>query len=175
MHRVIIEILASIIGFFALVSLDHLFIAAGFFSIWAFLAIYLYEKLERPIVWGSLILAGVALGVTVGVGIGTYVFSVGLSLLFLFLVKKLIPDDHFLGRYIPYLLSFSLFYLFRLILGDLSNNGTFPLILWEDIHGFLVKACISTVLVIVIDRFYSQLRHNGNPPSRGVGIEVRRR
>jgi len=175
MYRVIIEILASIIGFFALVSLDHFFVAVGFFSIWTFLIIYLYEKLKRPVIWIFLMLAGITLGVTTGMGLSTYILSAGLSLFFLFLVKKLIPDDHFWGKYVPYLFAFFIFYLSRLVFGDLSNNGTFPLILWEDLRGFLVKACISTVFIIIIDRFYSQLRHGGNTPGKGVGIEVRRR
>ena len=171
----IIEILASIIGFFALVSVEHFFVAVGFFSIWALLVIYLYEKVKSPVIWIFLIFAGAAIGTTIGTGMGTYIVSAGFSLIFLFLIKKFIPDDTFLGKYIQYLVSFFIFYIFRLIFADLSKNITFPSIQFEDIQGFILKSFISVLIIILIDRIYSQLRHNGGSLSKGVGIEVRRR
>ena len=78
----IIEILASIIGFFALVSVEHFFVAVGFFSIWALLVIYLYEKVKSPVIWIFLIFAGAAIGTTIGTGMGTYIVSAGFSLIF---------------------------------------------------------------------------------------------
>jgi len=171
----IIEILIGIIGFFAVISLDHLFISLGFFSIWAFLVIYLYQKLHRPIVWIVLLLVGFCLGTTVGIGMGTYLLAVGIAVMFLFLAKSVFPDDYFFSRYIPYFVSFFSFYILRMMLGEFSNNDIFPRIKGSDILSFLLVSLISTLLVILIDRFYSQLRSNGGISKRGVGIEIRRR
>ncbi len=171
----IIEILASIIGFFLLISLDHLFISLGFFSIWAFLIIYLYQKLHRSVIWATLLLVGISLGITVGIGGGTYILSGGVAIMFLFLAKKFFPDNYFFSRYIPYIFSYFIFYTLRMILGEFSNSNIFPQIGWSEILGFLLVSLISTLLVILIDRLYLQLRSNGVVLKRGIGIEIRRR
>jgi len=171
----IIEILASIIGFFLLISLDHLFIALGFFSIWAFLVIYLYQKLQRVTIWVVLLLVGFGLGVTIGIGMGTYLLAIGIAMMFLFLAKRFFPDNSFLSKYIPYFVSFFLFYILRMILGEFSNNRVLSRIEWSDILSFLLISLVSTLLVILIDRLYSQFRSNGDISKRGVGIEIRRR
>lgn len=171
----IIEILASIIGFFVLISLDHLFISLGFFSIWAFLVIYLYQKLRRSVIWATLLLVGLSLGITVGIGVGTYLLAVGVAVMILFLAKKFFPDDYFFSRYIPYFISFFLFYILRMVLGEFSNNDVFPRIEWSDILGFFLVSFVSTLLTMLIDKLYLQLRSNGEISKRGVGIEIRRK
>jgi len=171
----VIEILASIVGLFALLSIEHLFISLGFFSIWAFLTIYSYQKLHSPFLWISLILVGGALGSTVGIGTGTYLLSVAICLLLLYLIKSFIPDDSFLAKYLPYIFIFFLFYILRDVFGEISNNGVFPSIQWSDILSFTISSIVSTGLVILIDLAYVQFRHNGGISRKGTGIEIRRR
>lgn len=171
----VIEILVSIIGFFILLLVEHFFVSLGFFSVWAFLVLYLYRKVRNPIVWTAIILTGIVLGVTIGLGFGTYILSIGFSLFILYLIQKFIPDDHFIGRYTPYLVSFILFYLFRMVFGDISVVGAVSVIHWIDFGGFVIKSLISTMLVVLVDRLYLQLRPGGESPRRGTGIEIRRR
>lgn len=170
----IIEILVGITSFFAIISIEHFFLSLGFFSVWMFLVIYLYRKMHKTIGWIVLILSGLVIGVSFNLGLGTYLLSAGLSLFFLFLTTKFIPDDHFLTKYIPYFLTFLIFYLLRDIFGSFSSLSVFPVIHWSDIFGFSTCSFISTILVIVIDRIYSQVR-SGDSSKKGIGIEIRRR
>jgi len=171
----IIEILASIIGYFLLIILDHFFISLGFFSVWAFLVIYLYQKMHRTIPWIFVLLAGVSLGVTVGIGLGTYLVSAGISILFLFLVKKFTPEEYLLIRYMQYFLSFFIFYILRFLFGELSINGVAPSIEWSEILGWLILSFVSMIICILIDRFYFQIRSGSGISRKGTGIEIRRR
>lgn len=171
----IIEILICIIGFFAILSVEHFFLYIGFFSIWAFLLVYLYNKTNKPVTWGMLIVSGLALGVSFDLGLGTFLLSAGISIFFFFLVNKFIPDDHFLTKYIPYFLTFLIFYVLRKVFGSVSNTGAIPVIRWQDMSIFLICSAVSTILTVLIDRLYLQMRPERESSNRGMGIEIRRR
>ena len=171
----IIEILIGIVGLFAVIILDHLLIPLGFLSIWAFLSIYLYQKVEKTIFWIILIVMGISLGVTISLGLATYLLSAGFAILFLFLVKKITPEEYLVIRYIQYFFSLFIFYLLRLVFGELSVNSVLPNIGWGNILNYAILALVSTIACILIDRFYFQIRSNSKISGRGIGIEIRRK
>ncbi len=169
MVEMIIEVLIGIILFFVVVIVDHFFVSLGFFSLWAFLMVYLYQKIHKSTVWVFLLLIGIVLGVSMGLGLGTYLLSAGISLFLLFILKSMTPEEYLLIKYIQYLLTFFSFYF-----GELSINGFLESLKWNDVIGWFVLALISTLLCFLLDRIYMQVRE-GSSSSAGVGIEIRRR
>lgn len=174
MVEMIIEVLIGIILFFVVVIVDHFFVSLGFFSLWAFLMIYLYQKIHKSTVWVFLLLIGIVLGVSMGLGLGTYLLSAGISLFLLFILKSMTPEEYLLIKYIQYLLTFFSFYFLRFFFGELSINGFLESLKWNDVIGWFVLALISTLLCFLLDRIYMQVRE-GSSSSAGVGIEIRRR
>jgi hypothetical protein len=153
-----LNLLILTIGVFLVVFIDHFLFSILAFSLYALIAINMFNRVSPFLFYSFVILGGLIMDVTMHQPLGVNLLVLSIALVVFWLLGIAVPVDGRVPRYLSLSVFFVLFYLLSLIITSLIQDSAIPYIS----ASFVVKAGISTVISVlitfVLDKLFFSVR-----------------
>lgn len=158
----ILNIFLTILGLFALVYLESLFVALIGFKLSLVIFFFLFRKVDLKIFFIISFFVFLVFDVVYKLPLGSNILILSIPLLAYLLVSMFVSLDLGLVAFVVKTVIFWAYYVMLLVLPNLFVVGRFGALTWDEVLRALLRGVLTTVGVFILDYVLAGFRKRGN-------------